>query len=221
MQKIVYLLSKKRLLWQFRLLIAVCIPIMLAAAGCEKKRAFVLPEEDAAQVSGLSSLPADSVEQTATQSVREEAAPESVLLVHVCGAVVSEGVYTLQEGARVIDAVTAAGGFTDDADRHIVNQASLISDGMRLYIPVTGETQLFAGTEDATAFDVQTQDTRININTASAQELCTLNGIGPGRAADIVRYREEHGPFRSIEEIMNVSGIKDRTFATIREYIRV
>ena len=99
MQKIVYLLSKKRLLWQFRLLIAVCIPIMLAAAGCEKKRAFVLPEEDAAQVSGLSSLPADSVEQNATQSVREEAAPESVLLVHVCGAVVSEGVYNVQNAA--------------------------------------------------------------------------------------------------------------------------
>ena len=166
-------------------------------SGCEKKTAF--------------ELSAGTKEAAVTEEDVSETAPPSLLYVHVCGAVGKEGVYALSEGDRIIHAVEAAGGFAEDADREAVNLAEPVADGMRIRIPSLTESE---GQGAA-------QDTRININTASETELCTLTGIGPSRAADIVRYREQNGAFLSIEEIMNVPGIKDGLFQKIRDLITV
>lgn len=128
--------------------------------------------------------------------------------VYVTGAVVAPGVYTLLPGSRVEDAVEAAGGFMPDAASEQINLASLLWDGAQIHVPhLTASTRVGGG--------------RININTASAEEIATLPGIGPTTAQKIVEYRLQHGPFRTIQDIQNVPGIGPTTFAKIRDYITV
>lgn len=146
------------------------------------------------------------------------------IFVHVCGAVVREGVYKLQEGARVFEAVDAAGGFTQDADRDYINQAQVLCDGEQLRIPSEEETQKLSETAASADADDSAEGRaesggRININTASAQELTALTGIGPTRAAQIIEYREAHGGFESAEDIMNVSGIGEKMYDKIKDQI--
>lgn len=207
MRNIAQKLSKSRFLF-------LCI-VMLALSGCTKKNEAPVPEETDlfALTAGEETLPISDEE---TDEAPEDT-PKPQVVVHVCGAVMNEGVYTLDSGGRVIDAVNAAGGFRDDAAASALNQAEVLSDGMKVKIPTVEEAEAIAdsgGTEE-------TADGRININTASAEELCAVNGIGPSRAADIVAYREQHGSFRTIEDIMKVSGIKQGLFAKIRDYIKV
>lgn len=169
----------------------------------------------------------------------QESAPEpqteQTIFVHVCGAVRTPGVYELKSGSRVYEAVRAAGGFTDDAEENYVNQAQILSDGIKLMIPTIEEA--LAMPEDG--MDAQAaegmagqsaeggmagqpaDDGRININTASEQELCTIPGIGATRAAAIVQYRQEHGSFGSVEDIMKVTGIKEGTYEKIKDSIKV
>lgn len=162
--------------------------------------------------------------------------------VHVCGAVGHPGVYELPVGSRVHEAVEKAGGFAEDADESYVNQAQELTDGVKLIIPTLGQTQdmipegnsMAAGIVDGPLPDGQADtakggaesgqdasDGRININTASETELCNIPGIGATRAAAVVAYRQEHGGFASIEDIMNVSGIKEGTYAKIKDSIKV
>ncbi|MDO4620929.1 MAG: ComEA family DNA-binding protein, partial [Lachnospiraceae bacterium] len=143
----------------------------------------------------------------------------NTLYVYICGAVRRSGVYILPAGSRITDAVKAAGGLLPDADETAVNQAALLTDGEQITVPHTGEQTAVriagqtssAGTADAAG--------KININTADAGTLQQLSGIGASRAADIIAYRDMHGAFQSIEEIMNVSGIKTALFEKIRDRI--
>ena len=137
--------------------------------------------------------------------------------MHVCGAVKREGVYELPEGSRVFEAIAAAGGLLEDAEASAVNQAQLVADGSRLRIPFAGED---AADGDA-AGTGSGSGGLIDINTATLQELQTLSGIGPKRAQDIIRYRETHGAFLRIEDLMRVDGIKQKLFEQIREQITV
>ena len=156
--------------------------------------------------------------------LRPAPSPEP-LRVHVAGAVVRPGVYTLDENSRVEDAVNAAGGFLAEADKNALNLAEHLEDGQRLDIPfVAGFTP-----EAGSGFVVVTEGTPsplsgqelIDINTASAEELDALPGIGPTIAQRIVDYRNEHGPFATIEDIVNVAGIGDSTFTEIKDLITV
>lgn len=138
--------------------------------------------------------------------------------VYISGAVVRPDVYTLPPGAIVRDAVEAAGGLTADADRDRINLAQHLSDGEHVHIPRVGEAptpapQVSAGTP--------TPSGPIDINTATQAELETLPGIGPALAQRIIEYREEHGPFTSIEQIQNVSGIGPAKFEAIKDLITV
>ena len=133
------------------------------------------------------------------------------LLVHICGAVKNPGVYELSEGDRICHAVEKAGGFTTQADQNYLNQAQKVTDGMRIYIPTQEETAL--ETEDILLL--------ININTAGMEQLFSLPGIGEGKAQNIIAYLEEKGSYTSIEEIMNVEGIKEGLFEKIRDKITV
>lgn len=154
------------------------------------------------------------------------AEPESEGYVYVCGAVARPGVYPMYEGMRVFEALELAGGFARDADQEWLNQAELLQDGQRLYVYTQEETRAIeegkaAGTAAGQADGKDSEKQKVNLNTADREQLKTLPGIGDAKADAIVQYREEHGPFGSIEEIQNISGIKSGMFSKIRDLITV
>lgn len=153
---------------------------------------------------------------------REEAFGErEMCVVHVCGAVQNPGVYMLEEGSRIYQAVDAAGGFTEDAGTDYLNQADRVCDGMKIYVPDLEELQDTAWQEIAGAAEENVDAGLVNINTADEELLCTLSGVGSSRAKSIIAYREQHGGFQKIEDIMNVEGIKEGLFQKIRDNITV
>ena len=159
------------------------------------------------------------------------------IYVDVCGAVANPGVFELAAGSRVFQAIEAAGGYLPEAVENCVNRAGVLTDGQQLYILTREEMeqQGMSQAELANASNVSgsgnsrnteavssgQQDNRININTADEAQLTTLTGIGATRAQAIIAYREENGPFVVIEDIMNVQGIKEGTFAKIKDEIVV
>lgn len=165
----------------------------------------------------------------AGQPVVLEAPPtQPPLQVHVIGAVLRPGLYAFADGSRVQDAITAAGGLTTDAQLEGINLAAKLEDGQQLSIPSGGSTAAAAAAPTA-GFRVLSGEPatatpsgdRVNINTASAEVLATLPGIGPTTAQRIVDYRTENGPFARIEDLMNVAGIGPATFDNISTLITV
>ncbi len=144
--------------------------------------------------------------------------------VYVCGAVHSPGVYKLKSDARVFEAVEMAGGMTDDAAGEYINQAELITDGGRIYVPTVEESQKYgtgvegSGITDSADGNLQG---KININTAGKEELMELTGIGEAKAQSILDYRQEHGRFKSTEELMQIEGIKEGVFNKIKNNITI
>ncbi|MDE0547008.1 ComEA family DNA-binding protein [Microbacterium sp. C7(2022)] len=144
-----------------------------------------------------------------------DAAPAE-LYVHVAGAVRAPGLYVLAAGARVVDAVAAAGGFADDADRSAVNLARVVTDGEQLYVPTPGE-QIATPAEPAGA----PGDGRVNLNTADVAALDTLPRIGPAIAQRIIDWRDEHGTFTSVEDLLAVPGIGEKMLDALRDLVVV
>ena len=161
----------------------------------------------------LETISLDEVEwvDEAEENAKEESNIVGRIFVYVCGAVVNEGVYELPEGSRVYEAIEMAGGFTEDAAGTQINQAEILTDETRLYIPTIGEMQS----------EQTQQDGKVDLNAASKEELMTLPGVGEAKASQIIEYREEHGRFREIEELMNISGIKEGLFQKVKDYIKV
>ncbi|MBI5840463.1 MAG: ComEA family DNA-binding protein [Chloroflexi bacterium] len=155
--------------------------------------------------------------------ILEPAPTDSPIAVHIVGAVPRPGLYEFPEGARVQDAIDAAGGLLATADVEGINLAALLEDGQQLDIPftegaevpATSEPELPGSTPPPNAEDL------VNINTASLEELDALPGIGPTTAQKIIDYRDANGPFAQIEDIMNVSGIGPSTFENIKDLITV
>lgn len=143
------------------------------------------------------------------------------LVVHITGAVPRPGVYALPEGARVQDIISAAGGFLAEADKASINLARVLEDGEMLEIPYTEGFSPIIPTPFQDIIVPGSDSDLININTASSFELETLPGIGPTTAGKIITYREENGPFLSIEDIINVSGIGPGTYERIKDLITV
>lgn len=169
-----------------------------------------LQEEDTAHDAKNESLRADA-EGSRGSSVKTEEG----FAVFVCGAVASPGVYELPAGSRVYEAVALAGGMTDDAALSAVNQAELLTDGQMIEIPTKEEHELRAAAEETH------QDGLVNINTADAEELKTLPGIGDSKARNIIAYREKNGAFKAVEDIKNVDGIGEGVFAKLEDCIKV
>ena len=177
-----------------------------------------LYQEWRAEGEGLTLVQEDA---TAGETAVDSAAPEnasSEVVVHVAGAVSSPGVYTLPADSRVDDAVRAAGA-TADADLSQLNLAQKLADGQKITVPVAGAAPA-DGSSAATTADSDNGGL-ININTATQEELESLPSIGEVRAQAIITYREEHGGFRTIDELKEVSGIGDKIFADISPHVTV
>ena len=155
---------------------------------------------------------------------------EVAIYVHVAGAVNQPGVVELAGSRRVFEAVEMAGGLRDDAATNFINLARIVEDGERIYVPNLEEVQdLKDGPGGSNLFLDQFEGSnsssqasgKININQAGIDELMTLTGIGPSKARNIIDYREQHGGFNSIEELLNVSGIGTSTYERIKEHVMI
>lgn len=168
----------------------------------------------------FSSEPENSKDST-TDNVNVSEKPENVkntknIFVHVCGAVKKAGVYELKEGARICDAITAAGGFKKTANQTILNQAQVLSDGEQVVVPLKEDKQISNETDKMP--DGHTTQ-KISINHATYEELMTLPGIGESKANSIIRYREENGSFQTLEDLKKIQGIKDGVYNKIVDCI--
>ena len=145
--------------------------------------------------------------------------PADQVTVHAAGAVTSPGVYRLPAGSRVSDLLSAAGGATADADLDQLNLAAPLADGERILVPRRGESvaEAAAGLADAAGARAM----KVDLNTATAEELDTLPGIGPATAEAIIRHRETHGRFRSVTDLLEVRGIGEAKLAQLRPLVKV
>lgn len=165
---------------------------------------------DTAEENGSGLLEPEDIQMTADSS-------PGVIYVYVCGCVNQPDVYALDSGARLYEAIAAAGGACENADLDRLNLAASIQDGDKIYVPAEGESE--APSEDMEA--IEAADGRLNINTATSQQLQELPGIGEAKANAIIAYREARGPFSSVEELMQVPGIKDGVYGQVESLIRV
>lgn len=164
---------------------------------------------------------ANAQAEEATVSTEETAA---MIYVDVGGEVKNPSVVELPDGSRVTDAITAAGGLTEQADLTDINRAAFVSDGEKIYIPSQvselEDDGLSVG-EGGGGGTAKSSDGRININTADSTQLQELTGVGPATAEKIIDYRKQNGRFQSIEDIKNVSGIGDKTYEKLKDHIKV
>jgi competence protein ComEA len=199
-------------------ILGLAIVMLLSLTACSSKGILVetMEEEGTEAVFGEISANASDSDAADTEDV---VASEDTITVYVCGAVVQEGVYELPAGSRISDALLMAGGYDENALHGYVNLAERLEDGERIYFPDYQELEELgivpiSSTESS-------KSGLVNINTADAEMLKTLPGIGDAKAADIIAYREEHGAFSSIEDIKNVSGIGESIYNRISSGITV
>ena len=199
-------------------ILGLAIVMLLSLTACGSKGILVetMEEEGTEAVFGEISANASDSDAADTEDV---VASEDTITVYVCGAVVQEGVYELPAGSRISDALLMAGGYDENALHGYVNLAERLEDGERIYFPDYQELEelgivSISSTESS-------ESGLVNINTADAEMLKTLPGIGEAKAADIIAYREEHGAFSSIEDIKNVSGIGESIYNRISSGITV
>ena len=147
-----------------------------------------------------------------TKTTAEKSSSKETIYVYVCGEVKHPGVYRFSKDERIVSAVKAAGGLTKKASAESINQAEQIT------IPSKKQT---AKNEGSDSKAVQSSSGKININTAGVKELMTLSGIGEAKASDIISYREEHGPFSDISDIMKIQGIKEGIYHKIKDKITI
>ncbi|HEM5123059.1 TPA: helix-hairpin-helix domain-containing protein [Streptococcus suis] len=198
-----------------------------AVAGLLMATLLIFSQPAKSDQTGLTDFPqteqtsssSDLVEETSTEVSKEP----SLLVVDVKGSVVKPGLYTLAAGARVNDAVEAAGGLTSQADPKSINLAQKLSDEAVVYVASKDENiSVVPSTTASSAMSQEEKNTDlVNLNTATEADLQTISGIGAKRAADIIAYREANGGFKSVDDLNNVSGIGDKTMESIRPYVTV
>lgn len=212
---------------------AAIIIAIAAAAICYNGKWDVSPEvteldcaadgDNDAAISGMADTVPDNVETAGGEETGR-------IFIHVCGEVLSPGVYELEEGSRIYQAVGMAGGLSENAAADFLNMAQVLEDGMKIQVPsredlhsgvfssALNEENIGTG---APAQSAGSGTSKVNLNSATKEQLMTLKGIGESRAEAIIAYREEYGPFSRIEDVMEVSGIKEAAFQKIKEDITV
>lgn len=151
---------------------------------------------------------------------------KNMIIVHVSGAVKSEGIVELEEESRIVNAIEKAGGLKENACIKDINLASRVEDGEKIYIPTNEEyTKLENNNqnnhliENSSQKSITNKTNKININTATQSELENLPGIGSATALKIITYRNENGKFKTIEDIKKVKGIGESKFKEIKDFI--
>ena len=211
--------------------ICLLLAAMLAvsAVGCRKEEAVSLEEADFSLEEEGQETGSEEVAGSDASDGAEEGQPEQIY-VYVCGQVANPGVYELPPGSRVFEAINAAGGLLDAAAGYMLNQAEKMEDGQKIYVPSEEEAkagEAVPGQADgmpagsAGPESGEDSDGKININSATKDELMTLSGIGEKKAQAIISYRESHGGFQSAEELMEVEGIKTGTYEKIKDRIKI
>jgi competence protein ComEA len=160
----------------------------------------------------------DSGGGNGTPSVRVEARPPAVALVHVAGAVQRPGVYRLRDGERIQDAVRRAGGARRGADLNAINLAAKVADGQQVVVPRRGAA---AAVASASSGPTGAPAQPVSLNTATAEQLDTLDGVGPATAQKILDWRRQHGGFRSIDDLGEVPGIGPKKLAALRTKVQL
>jgi len=195
-----------KIIRKFYIVSVVLLAILMAGCGSEEEGFDEIPEEELCEAVEEPEVKGTSGDQT-----------EDNIFIHVCGAVKNPGVYEMEAGSRIYEALELAGGMTEDAVENSMNQAEILNDGQQLYVMSEAEIE-----EDMIIAENETLEKgKVNINRASREELMTLPGIGESKADSIIRYREETGKFNSIEEIMEIEGIKEGVFRKIEDRITV
>ena len=208
--------QKKKILWML-------LPV-LVFGGCGSQGSVLKrTQEESSLLETQEKEPetADGAETKDGQEENPEQTEESLpewIYVEVCGAVENPGVYRIEAGSRVFQVLEQAGGCTEDASLETVNQADLLTDGQKIRIYTmeeAGQMEKELQEEDSLL------DGRVDINRAGKEELMTLTGIGETRAQAILAYRETNGNFSSVEELMQVEGIKEKTYEKLKDQIRI
>ena len=215
------------------LLTVILLPLAVAISNLAGKGEMVKlnfldmvgVESGLAEDEGDSSQTAEAVikeESNASEAPEITLTPKNAVIIDISGEVDSPGVYMLQDGSRIFDAVEAAGGLTKDADINYINRAEPLVDGMKIYIPSVKETgEVTAGSQQSAGVGARTfagssYSSLININTANSEELQRIPGVGPEK---IIAYRTTHGKFSSVDELINISGIGSKTLEKMKGYI--
>ncbi len=147
---------------------------------------------------------------------------QPLIYVQVSGAVRNPGVYALPEGSRVFQAVELAGGLTEEAEPRSLNQAQPLTDGEMIWVMTAEEAAAQSTLAGNLPGDVESKDDgKVNLNTATKEELMELPGIGAAKAASILAWRESNGSFAQIEDLMKIEGIKEGVFSKIEDYVKV
>ena len=168
----------------------------------------------------------EQIENKVDANIKEDKDVKQII-VHITGCIKKQGIVEINEGARIIDVIEAAGGVTKEADIAKVNLAYIVKDAQKIYIPSIYDKEdteyitLNNGENVIVEDKYGGESDMVNINTATQTELESLSGIGPSTALKIINYREEHGKFKSIEEIKEVPGIGDAKFNSIKDMIEV
>lgn len=188
-------------------------------------------EEDESNVSDKNTSINDeeAADGTAASIQPSDTVYVSYVYVHVCGEVKNPNVYKLKQTAHIIDAIKSAGGLTKEAAGDYINQAELVYDGQKIYIPSKKEVENEEGDwKEKTKANQENENTQgdsdvilVNINEASVEDLMTLPGIGQVKADSIISYREKNNGFDNVEDIMNIEGIKEGVFNKIQDFITI
>lgn len=213
--------------------------VLLAAGGF-----YYANRQPAADNSALLSS-GQSMSENSGQSLQSSSASSAAsaanaeVVCDISGAVKHQGVYRLKNGARLEDLIEKAGGLTKDAQLKAINRSQLLKDQDKIYIPGKGDKVGAAQTANSAAASAPASSASassssvssstsgaasgdlINLNTATASDLQKLNGIGEKKAEQIIAYRQEKGSFKSIDELKEVSGIGDKTFAAIKDQLTI
>ncbi len=173
-------------------------------------------------LSGAPSMEEGSGQPPAGEDASTALEDVSQIYVQVSGAVAAPGVYALPLGARIFQAIELAGGLTDEADAKSLNQAEPLADGQMVYVMSQEEAAAQAHSQPLQEGQGGSpEDGRVNLNTATESDLMALPGIGAAKAKSILAWREEHGGFSQVEDLMQVQGIKEGVFSKIKDSIKV
>ncbi len=221
------------MVWNFSILLLIACgkkePVLLETFTEESSNEDVMDETEV-QIEQKSTDGDSHLKKRANSDtdITEKSEADTVCYVYICGAVMSPGVYQMTVTSRIYEAVAKAGGFREDACREYLNQAEQVFDGEQIRIPTKTEAEKYEKQpmqqNSAKTQDVGKQTSEnglVNINTADESTLCTLPGIGSLKAASIIAYREQNGGFTSIEDILQVDGIKSGTYNKLKDKITV